>query len=119
MGHSRGSRVQNKVFRNTASATEHGLFCATACNSEVYRHSRAQAPGRGSEEAFAGHSRGSRVQNKVFRNTASAIEHDDVIRRCGRAGAYDGHLEAVGGLIPGLIRLGTITSYHFDNIIKG
>ena len=32
---------------------------------------------------------------------------------------YDGHLEVVGESIPGLIRLGTITSYNFDKIIEG
>ena len=32
---------------------------------------------------------------------------------------YDGHLEVVGELIPGLIRLGTITSYHFEKTMEG
>ena len=31
---------------------------------------------------------------------------------------YDGHMEVVGELLPGLIRLGTITSYHFDKTME-
>ena len=31
---------------------------------------------------------------------------------------HDGHLEVVGELLPGLIRLGTITSYHFDKTME-
>ena len=32
---------------------------------------------------------------------------------------YDGHMEVVGELLPGLIRLGAITSDHFDDSIHG
>ena len=32
---------------------------------------------------------------------------------------YHGHMEVVGELLPGLIRLGTITSDHFDDNIRG
>ena len=32
---------------------------------------------------------------------------------------YDGHMEVVGELLPGLIRLGTTTSDHFDDSIHG
>ena len=32
---------------------------------------------------------------------------------------YDRHMEVVGELLPGLIRLGTITSDHFDDSIHG
>ena len=43
---------------------------ATARSFQVYRHSRAEAPGRGIHEAVVRHSRDIRVQNKVFRNRA-------------------------------------------------
>ena len=32
---------------------------------------------------------------------------------------HDGNFEVVGELLPGLIRLGTITSYDFDDSMEG